>query len=119
LAETDPSPIVLQPVGDFLVVPLQGPLTKDLLRDLSASLLAYLRRTKPVGVIFDMAGIQVLDAQDFENLKALAASARLMGTSTVFAGIQPGAAAGLTMLDIDGSWMRAARTVERAMSLFK
>lgn len=118
MSETDAS-IVLQPVGDFLVVPLQGPVHDELLTDLGASLLEYLRHRQPRGVIFDMVGIQVLDEHDFEGLKALVSSVSLMGAPVVFASIQPGVAAGLTMLNVDSSWVRATRTVEWAMALLR
>lgn len=118
MAETDTA-IVLQPVGEFLIVPLPGPLSDELLRNLGARLLEYLQHTKPQGVILDMAGIQTLDAHDFEGLKALVVSAGLMGTRVVFATIQPGVAAGSTMLGVDTSWVKAARTVERAMTLLR
>jgi rsbT antagonist protein RsbS len=118
LSETDPS-VVLQPVGEFLVVPVQGPVNQELLDALTQSLLDYLSYENPTGLIFDMAGIQVLDLHDFEGLRHLVESAQLMGAPSAFAGIQPGVAAGLTMLDADGSWIRAATNVERAMQLFE
>ena len=118
MSEADVS-VVLQPVGEFLVVPVQGPVNQDLLDALSTRLLDYLRDTKPRGLIFVMAGIQVLDVHDFEGLKDLVESAQLMGTPSAFAGIQPGVAAGLTMLDIDGHWVKSAINVELAMNLFK
>jgi anti-anti-sigma regulatory factor len=108
--------VVLQPVGDFLVVPVQGPVNGDLLKALTTDLLAYLENHNPAGVIFDMAGIKVLDLHDFLGLRHLADTANLMGADSAFAGIQPGVAAGLTMLDADTSWINAAVNVERAMS---
>ena len=109
--------VVLQPVGDFLVVPVQGPVNQDLLDALTTDLLEYLGGHNPDGVIFDMAGIKVLDLHDFQGLRHLTDTAHLMGTASAFAGIQPGVAAGLTMLDADTSWIKAAVNVERAMGI--
>lgn len=111
--------VVLQPVGDFLVVPVQGPVNRELLEILTRELLHYLENHNPVGVIFDMAGIKVLDLHDLQDLRHLADTAHLMGTASAFAGIQPGVAAGLTMLDADTSWINAAVNVERAMSILR
>ena len=56
MSETDPS-VVLQPVGEFLVVPVQGPVNQELLDALTQSLLDYLSYENPTGLIFDMAGL--------------------------------------------------------------
>jgi rsbT antagonist protein RsbS len=118
MAEADPE-IVLLPVSEFLIVPLPGPLSDDLLGSLRTRLLDYLGHTKPEGVVLDMAGIQTLDAHDLEGLKALVVSAGLMGARVVFSTMQPGAAAGAIMLGVDTSWLKAARTVEGAMALLR
>lgn len=111
--------VVLQPVGDFLVVPVQGPVNQELLDALTTDLLDYLSNHNPDGVIFDLAGIKVVDLHDFQGLRHLADTAHLMGAASAFAGIQPGVAAGLTMLDADTSWIKAAINVERAMSILR
>ncbi len=111
--------VVLQPVGGLILVPLQGPVHEDLLTDLRESILGYLQRQGARGVVLDMAGVEVLDEHDFEGLRRVVESATLMGAPVVLAGIRPGVAAGLTMLDVDESWVRAARTVEQAMALLR
>ena len=63
-----------------------------------------------------LAGIKVLDLHDFDNLRGLAETAQLIGAPVVFAGIQPGVAAGLTMLDADTTWIRTALNADQAMS---
>ena len=109
--------VVLQPVGGVLLVPLQGPVHEGLLRSLRESVLEHLRRDGARGVVLDMAGIDVLDAHDFEGLRRIVAAASLMGAPVVLAGVRPGVAAGLTMLDVDDRWVKAVRTVERAMAV--
>jgi hypothetical protein len=42
----------------------------------------------------------------------------LLGARVVLAGIRPGVAAGLTMLEVEAAWVRPVRTVEQAMALF-
>jgi anti-anti-sigma regulatory factor len=111
--------VVLQPVGHFLVIPVQGPVNRDLLGALTAGLLNTLENSNPKAIIFDMAGINVLDLHDLEGFRGLANTAHLMGAPSAFAGIQPGVAAGLSMLDADTSWIRGAINVERAMALFE
>ena len=115
----DDTSIVFQPVGNFLVVPLQGPVHEELLVNLGDDLLDYIGEFQPKGVILDMAGIQVLDKHDFESLTSLIKSAELLGPAVVLSSVQPGVAAGLTMLNVDFSSIRATRTVEQAMALLR
>ena len=110
--------VVLQPVGRLLLVPLQGPVNEALLAELRDRILGYLNREGARGIVLDMAGVEVLDEYDFEGLRRVVESATLMGAPVVFAGIRPGVAAGLTMLDVDDEWVRAVRTVEQGMGLF-
>jgi len=115
----DDARVVLQSVGGILLVPLHGPVHEELLSNLGESLLGYLQRQGARGVVLDMAGVEVLDADDFEGLRRVVESAMLMGAPVVFAEIRPGVAAGLTMLDVDDTWVRAVRTVEQAIALLR
>ncbi len=110
--------VVLQPVGSIVLVPLQGPVNEALLSELRDTILAHLSRTGARGVVLDMSGIEVLDRHDLENLRRVVQTASLMGAPTVLAAVRPGVAAGLTMLDVDDSWVHAVRTVEQGMALF-
>jgi rsbT antagonist protein RsbS len=112
------SSIVLQPVGGLVVIPLRDPIYHEVMADLSNRVLEHLHRDRARGIIFDMSGVEVLDEQDFEDLRRIAQGAALMGAPVVFAEIRPGVAAGLTMLNVDETWVRAARTVDQALELF-
>jgi rsbT antagonist protein RsbS len=111
--------VVLQPVGGLILVPLQGPIHEDLLTDLGESLLGYLQQQGARGVVLDMAGVEVIDEYDFDGLRRIVESAALMGAPVVLAGVRPSVAAGLTMLGVDDTWVRAVRTVEQAMALLR
>jgi rsbT antagonist protein RsbS len=113
------SSIVFQPIGNYLVVPLQGPVHEELLVNLGDDLMDYIHQFQPRGVVLDMAGIQVLDRHDFERLTSLIKSATLLGPAVVISSVQPGVAAGLSMLNVDFSSIRATRTVEQAMALLQ
>jgi rsbT antagonist protein RsbS len=111
--------VVLQPIGDLVLLPLQGQIHPDLLTDLEGALLDYLQQHGARGVILDMVGVEVLDQHDFDGLRRVVEGATLMGAPVVLAGIRPSVAAGLTMLGVDDSWVRAVRTVEQAMALLR
>ena len=110
--------IVLEPVGELVLVPVQGPVDTDLLVRLSDRILGYLEREGARGIVLDLEGIEVMDEVDFESLRRVVACAALMGAPVVLASLRPGVAAGLTMLDVDSSWVTAVRTVEQAMAYF-
>lgn len=110
--------VVLQKVGDLVVVPIRGPVSHELLMDLSAKILDHLHQIGARGIVLDMAGVEILDEQDFDDLRKVAQSASLMGTLVVLAGIRPGVAVGLTMLDVEDNWIHATRTVDLAMDVF-
>jgi len=109
--------IVLQPVHNLVLVPLRGPVHADLMDDLRSKVLDYLYRQGARGIVIDMAGVEVLDEDDFEALRRVVESAALMGAPVILAGIRAGVAAGLTMLGVDDHWVRATRTVDQAMEL--
>jgi len=111
--------VVLQRVGNAVLIPVHGPITDDLMQALRRVLLAHLERGETRGVVFDMSGVEVMDADDFARLRQVAISATLMGVTVLLAEVQPGVAAGLVLLDADVSWARATRTVEQAMGALK
>lgn len=110
--------VVLQPVGDLIVVPLKAPVSEALLDDLSTQLLKFLHENRARGVVLDMTGIEILDQQDFSDLRKVSESAFLMGAPLILAGIRPGVAIGLTMLGVDDDWVHTTRTVNLALDTF-
>lgn len=110
--------VVLQPVGRVVLVPMQGPVDDDLLRELGTAILDHLQRVGARGIVLDMSGVEILDESDLERLRGVVQTASLMGAPVVLAGVRPGVAAGLTMLDADAAWVRSVRTVEQGMELF-
>lgn len=107
--------IVIQRVGDIILVPLQGLISERLLTELRDGILDHLQRHHVRGAVFDMTSVEVLDVHDFDGLRRVAEAAMLMGVSVILSGVRPGVAAGLTMLDADASWVRAVRSVEGAI----
>ena len=110
--------VVLQPVGDLIVVPLKGPVSEALLDDLSTQLLKFLHENGARGVVLDMTGIELMDRQDFSDLRKVSESASLMGAPLILAGIRPGVAIGLTMLGVEDDWVHTTRTVNLALDTF-
>lgn len=111
------SSIALQPIGDLVIAPLRGPVTKELIGALSSTLLDHLHQTGAQGVILDLSGVNLLDGHDLYDLHKVVQSAGLMGARVVLAGMRPGVAIGLTMLDVEDDWIQSARSVDAAMEV--
>ena len=107
--------VVLQCLHGVLVVPMPDPLGQDFLSELNEQLLQQLHSQTAKGVVLDMSGVEVLDGGDFRNLYRIWQTTTLMGSRLVLAGLKPGAAASLTMLNVDDSWATPALSVEHAM----
>lgn len=111
--------IILQRIGGILIVPMPDPLQEDFIKLLLTEALEYTYKNRIKGMILDLSGIEILDAHDLENIRLLTQSIMLMGASVVLAGIRPGVAAGLVMMDIDDSWVTSTLSVESAMELIR
>lgn len=109
------SRVVLQSLRGVVVVPMPDPLGQDFLNELNEQLLQYLHRHTVKGVVLDMSSVELLDGGDFRNINRIWKTTTLMGSRMVLAGLKPGAAACLTMLNVDDSWAIPALSVEHAM----
>ncbi len=111
--------VVLQQVEGVLIVPFPDPVHDAFLAELRASVLDYLHRNQISGLVLDLSAVEILDEHDFGMIRAVCHGASLMGARIVLAGIRPGVAAGLAMMDLDASWADAALTVDDAVGRFR
>lgn len=111
--------VVLQSLQGVVVVPLPDPISADYFAELNHHLLAFLKRESAGGIILDMSSVQLLDVVDFELIHKVWKTTHLMGTPMVMAGLNPGVAAALTMMNVDDSWVQSAMSVAQAMELFR
>jgi rsbT antagonist protein RsbS len=107
--------VVLQQVGGTLIVPFPDPVHDAFLSELRASVLDYLHSRPISGLVLDLSAVEILDEHDFVMIRAVCHGAGLMGARIVLAGIRPGVAAGLAMMNLDASWADTALTVDDAM----
>jgi len=111
--------VVLQRLQDTVIVPLPDPLGKAYLDALNATLLESLHTQSTKGVILDMSGVELLDADDFGQLHHIWQTTCLMGAAFVVAGIKPGIAAALTLMNVPDEWVVSALSVEHAMEILR
>jgi rsbT antagonist protein RsbS len=103
--------IPLQVSRGCVVASIQVDLTDDVLSVFRNDLLGRLDETGLTGVILDVSGVAVMDAEDFQALRATMAMAELMGARCIVSGMRPGVVSSVVELvdDVDG--------VEAAMNL--
>lgn len=107
--------VILQRVEGVLIVPLPDPMADAFLDELRPTVLEYMRDHPIAGLILDLSGVEALDEHDFERLRRVADGVTLMGAPVVLAGMKPGVAAGLVMLDVNDAWVIPSLSVEAAM----
>lgn len=107
--------VVLQSLQDSVVVPFPDPLQQDFLDELRHRLLQHLHQKPLRGIVLDLSSVELLDSTDFMQIEHLWQSVRLMGCPLVLAGMQPGVAAALAMLNAKDSWVLSTLSVETAL----
>ncbi|CAL9647921.1 STAS domain-containing protein [Streptomyces sp. enrichment culture] len=113
------SPIPVLALGDVLLITLQGEPqdgAAEQLRHHVAQRIAH--SPEPVrGVVIDISGVEIVDSFLGRVLAEIAASARLLATRTVLAGMRPAVAITLVELGLTLPGLVTALDVESALSL--
>jgi rsbT antagonist protein RsbS len=111
------SGIPIQVNNDCVVASIQVDLSKDILDLFRNELLEYCSKVRPIGVVLDVSGQQVIDDHDFENLQKITNCAKMMGYPTVLSGFRPGVVAALVVLDLNFDGITATRNLDEAFLL--
>ena len=106
--------IPLQLAQECVVASIQVDLDDEVLRMFRDELLGFLRSTGARGVILDLSGVQIMDAEEFGALRATMRMAGLMGAVTVLSGLQPGVVSALVDLGADTQGVEATATLDDA-----
>lgn len=117
MAGTSPARIPLQLSQNCVIASIQIDLSDDILRQFRQDLLERLHSSGATGVILDVAGIDIMDLQDFKALQQTISMATLMGAQTVIIGLRPGVVSALVELEADVDWVNAALNLDEAFSL--
>jgi rsbT antagonist protein RsbS len=107
-------PIPIQLTRSCLVASIQVDLNSDTLRRFQQDLLERIASTHAKGVILDVSGVEIMDADDFDALRRACAMARLMGARAIMVGLRPGIVAALVDLDVAVDGMEATLDLESA-----
>jgi len=102
-----------------LIVSLQVDLDERILRQLRHDLLQKLRATRVDQVILDVAGLEVLDARDFDEVRRTLRMAEIMGARTVLVGLRAGIVSSLVDLQVDVTGLTATIDMDEAFRILE
>jgi rsbT antagonist protein RsbS len=115
--EPDATRIPLQLSRGCVVASIQVDLSDEVLRRFRSDLLELLETSGSTGIVVDLAGVDVMDAEDFSALRRTLSMAAVMGARSVLCGLRPGVVAALVDLGADVDGVVAARSLDDALAL--
>lgn len=98
-----------------LVATLPVDLSGDTFTLFQRDLLDQLVRTRVKSVVFDCAGLEILDLEEFHTLGRITAMAELLGAKVILAGLRPGIVASLITMGGDLGKLRGALSLDDAL----
>jgi rsbT antagonist protein RsbS len=117
MPESDVTRIPLQLSRGCVVSSVQVDLSDEVLRRFRSDLLELLETSGSTGIVVDLAGVDVMDAEDFGALRRTLSMAAIMGARSVLCGLRPGVVAALVDLGADVDGVVAARSLDDALAL--
>ncbi len=117
VADVDIPRIPMQLTRGCLVASIQVDLNDSVLKRFEEELLEKIRETQVKGVIFDVSGLDVMDADEFRALRKCMSMAQLLGPRPVIVGINAGTASALVDMNVDTAKLIATRTMDRAFDV--
>ena len=102
-----------------MVASIQVDLDDELLAAFRRELLERLQACRATGVILDLSGVELMDAEDFEALRATTRMASLMGARSVLVGLRPGVVSALVDLGVDIDGIEATLDLEEAFRILQ
>jgi rsbT antagonist protein RsbS len=111
--------IPLQLTRSCVVASIQVDLDAEVLDSFRKDLLALIHGSGAQGVILDLAGVEVLDREDFDELRKTMQMASLMGGRCLLAGLRPGVVSALVDLGVDTGGVTAVANLDEAFRLME
>ena len=102
-----------------LVASIQVDLDEEILAVFRRDLLERIHASNAAGVILDVSGVALMDAEDFEALRGCIAMAKLMGARSILVGLQPGVVSALVDMDVNTDGIEATLELEEAFRLLQ
>jgi|SRR5215211_652366 len=105
--------------GDYLIASIQSDLSDTEVLALRDDLLERVGRFRTVGIVVDVAALDVIDSFVARALRSIAIAAKLRGARTVIIGIQPDVAVAMVQFRLDLDQLRTALDLDEALALLE
>ncbi|WP_117234164.1 STAS domain-containing protein [Vibrio maerlii] len=113
------SAVVLNKVGNALIVTLQTTLTDEVLNQFQARILSKISEVKVSYIVCDLSGMELIDMEEYASITTSLKMAAVMGVKTIIVGLNPGVAAMIVDSDLDCDSFKYALNIEQGLSLAK
>ena len=110
-------PVPILTHGSYLIASIQSALTDSEVLELRDDLADRIGRHRALGVIVDVAAMDVIDSFAARSLRAIALMARLRGAATVIVGIQPDVAVAMVQFQLNLDPLQTALDLDEAFAL--
>lgn len=106
---------VLTRIGQTLVVTLEGAADAGCLEPAADALSNECARQRAQSVVFEVSGCEVIDFDEFLELRKLAQTVEFLGLRCVIAGLRPGTVAYLASAGVSVGQLRTSLDLEHAL----
>jgi anti-anti-sigma regulatory factor len=106
-------------IDNSLIATLQPNVDERYLRRLETDISNALQRGDHRTLILDATPLELIDATDFDRLRRVIDTARLMGVETIIVGLKPGVAACLVESDANIEGLITTLNMEKALQIAK
>jgi rsbT antagonist protein RsbS len=110
-----PVPILKQ--GSYLIASIQSALSDSEVLELRDDVADRIGRYRSLGIIIDVAALDVIDSFVARSLRNIARTASLRGAATVIVGIQPDVAVAMVQFRLNLEPLQTALDLEEALAL--
>ena len=117
MTASDIQRIPLQVTRGCVVASIQIDLDPEVLRQFRIDLLECVQKSRANGVILDVSGIDILDLDDFNELRSTMEMAEIMGARPILSGLKPGVVSALIDLGADPEGVNAVLNLDDAFRL--
>lgn len=112
--------VVIQIQSDCVLASVQMDLDSQFLDILKRDLLNFCFNNKSIrGVILDLSGVRIIDADDFEGIKKIIYSIKLMGYPCVLSGLGAPIVSSLAILGTNFKGIKAYNSLDQALASFE
>jgi rsbT antagonist protein RsbS len=105
--------------GEYFIASIQSDLSDTEVLALRDDLIERIGRFRALGIVVDVAALDVIDSFVARALRSIALAAKLRGARTVIVGIQPDVAVAMVQFRLNLEPLRTALDLDEALALLE